>query len=50
MSSTARGGSPLKIDKLGDPPSGFKPSIYTLTTTPMLEKSIIVYFTKTLPF
>jgi hypothetical protein len=42
FTSVSRNESPIKKDRLGSPPKGYKSSTYVLTTTPMLDRSTIV--------
>jgi len=41
LSNTTRNESPVKVEKLGSPPKGYKNSGYTLATTPALDRSVI---------
>jgi hypothetical protein len=41
LSSASKNRSPVREEKLGSPPKGYKSSAYTLTTTPQLDRSII---------
>jgi hypothetical protein len=50
FSNTSTGINPIKEDKLGNPPVGFKNSTLTFTTTPNLNKTIIVIFFELLSY
>lgn len=44
FTNASKNKSPVRQEKLGSPPKGYKNSMYVLTTTPFLDRSIIVPF------
>ncbi len=42
FTNTSKNQSPVRQEKLGSPPKGYKNSMYVLTTTPHLDRSVIV--------